>query len=155
MFNLVGPKVTGTLAIDLFAGTGAIGFEALSRGAEAAIFIERHLPTTNVLESNAELLGASDFCEIAFADTFIWVRQNADDLNDDIPWSVFCCPPYSFYQERKDDMIGLVSKLMDVAPEGSLFVIESEMESDMSGWPFPEDVDVREYPPAKLAIFET
>src|SRR5438105_2010542 len=46
VFNLLGPSVTGSHAIDLFAGTGALGLEALSRGAARATFIERHFPTS-------------------------------------------------------------------------------------------------------------
>src|SRR5947207_6491605 len=45
VFNLLGAQVAGTQAIDLFAGTGALGLEALSRGAAQATFIDRHLPT--------------------------------------------------------------------------------------------------------------
>src|SRR6478736_322408 len=45
VFNLLGPQVAGSHAIDLFAGTGALGIEAISRGATKATFIERHLPT--------------------------------------------------------------------------------------------------------------
>src|SRR5919199_1250279 len=45
VFNLLGPQVSGSHAIDLFAGTGALGFEAISRGALRATFIERHYPT--------------------------------------------------------------------------------------------------------------
>src|SRR5205823_2176218 len=44
VFNLLGPGVTGTHAIDLFAGTGALGLEAISRGAESATLIEQHFP---------------------------------------------------------------------------------------------------------------
>ena len=45
LFNLLGNAVEGKIAIDLFAGTGALGLEALSRGASRAVFIERHRPT--------------------------------------------------------------------------------------------------------------
>src|SRR6185369_13778531 len=46
VFNLLGPGVKGSHAIDLFAGTGALGLEAISRGAAQATLIERHLPTS-------------------------------------------------------------------------------------------------------------
>src|SRR5262249_42961688 len=48
LFNLIGPNVRGMHAIDLFAGTGALGLEAISRGAAGATFIERHYPTAEL-----------------------------------------------------------------------------------------------------------
>ncbi|OYV90832.1 MAG: hypothetical protein B7Z73_05850 [Planctomycetia bacterium 21-64-5] len=62
VFNLLG-DVSGSTAIDLFAGTGALGFEALSRGAKAAVFFEQHFPTADVIRRNAALLGVAGACE--------------------------------------------------------------------------------------------
>src|ERR1041384_3149877 len=55
VFNLV--ESDGVYAIDLFAGTGALGLEAISRGASGALFIERHFPTARLVEQNAQQLG--------------------------------------------------------------------------------------------------
>ena len=60
VFNLLGPAVVGKHALDLFAGTGALGFEALSRGAAAATFVERHFPTADHLRQTAASLGVAD-----------------------------------------------------------------------------------------------
>ena len=57
VFNLVGPAVKGKQAVDLFAGTGALGLEAISRGAARAIFIERHYPTLQLIRRNVQSLG--------------------------------------------------------------------------------------------------
>src|SRR4051794_22495694 len=53
VFNLLGKQIAGSHAIDLFAGTGALGLEALSRGAARATFIERHFLTAKLIEENA------------------------------------------------------------------------------------------------------
>ena len=50
IFNLIGMEVEGKHAIDLFAGTGALGLESLSRGASGATFIEKHVPTARVVK---------------------------------------------------------------------------------------------------------
>src|SRR3954453_4982920 len=50
VFNLLGAPVEGSHAIDLFAGTGALGLEAISRGAVRATFIERHVPTAKIIK---------------------------------------------------------------------------------------------------------
>ena len=47
LFNILGPAVEGATFVDLYAGTGAVGIEALSRGARAAIFVEQHAPGGN------------------------------------------------------------------------------------------------------------
>src|SRR5271154_4383856 len=57
LFNLLSTAVKGKVAIDLFAGTGALGLEALSRGAARAVFIERHRPTAQTIGRNAAALG--------------------------------------------------------------------------------------------------
>src|SRR5205814_5859407 len=72
VFNLLGPGVAGSHAIDLFAGTGALGLEALSRGAAQVTFIERHLPTLKLIEQNVKALGVADRAELVFGDAFHW-----------------------------------------------------------------------------------
>src|SRR5215468_6014297 len=66
VFNLLGPQVAGNHAIDLFAGTGALGLEAISRGAAKSTFIERHLPTSNLIKRNAAALGVAEQINVVF-----------------------------------------------------------------------------------------
>src|SRR5262245_19110512 len=74
VFNLIGPRIVGAHAIDLFAGTGALGLEAISRGAARATFIERHLPTLELLQQNVAALGVSETIEANFGDAFLWTK---------------------------------------------------------------------------------
>ena len=60
IFNLVTTDAEGRHVIDLFAGTGALGLEALSRGAASATFIEKHVPSARVIEENIRTLGVAD-----------------------------------------------------------------------------------------------
>ena len=57
MFNLVGPWVKGTYTIDLFAGTGAVGLESVSRGSVGATLVEKHFPTARIIQDNVRSLG--------------------------------------------------------------------------------------------------
>jgi 16S rRNA (guanine966-N2)-methyltransferase len=150
VFNLVGPAVAGMHAIDLFAGTGALGLEAISRGAADATFIEQHFPTATLVRSNAESLGVADRCRVEGANTFIWVERHA--LPSDRPWLVFCSPPFAFYVERQADMLAMLERLWRTAPAESIFVVEADQQFDMGLLPDAGEWDVRSYPPAVVAI---
>ena len=76
IFNLVGPECRGRHVIDLFAGTGAIGLEAMSRGAESATFIERHVPTSRVVAENVDRLGVGDCAELLVTSAFLWAKRD-------------------------------------------------------------------------------
>lgn len=150
VFNLVGPSVVGTHAIDLFAGTGALGLEAISRGAARATLIERHLPTSELIQKNAAALGIGEQVLVVFADAFLWGIK--DPPPADRPWLVFCSPPFEFYVSRLDDMLGLIERLYEAAPEGSEFVVEADERFDFGQLPHAEQWDVRTYYPAVIGI---
>jgi 16S rRNA (guanine966-N2)-methyltransferase len=57
LFNILGPEVQGSVFVDSFAGSGAVGIEALSRGADEVFFIENHAPAAAVIRKNLESLG--------------------------------------------------------------------------------------------------
>lgn len=152
VFNLLGPAIRGKHAFDLFAGTGALGLEALSRGAVRATFIEQHRPTAAIVEENAATLGASGDCELVVADTFRWLQRFEPPR--DAPWAVFCSPPYELFVSQREAMLALLARLMELAPAESLFAVESDARFDPALLPEAEAWDVRRYPPAVVAIYE-
>ena len=150
-FNLIGPSVKGKHAIDLFAGTGALGLEALSRGAVQATFIEQHFPTADLIQQNIRALEVKTPTEIVPSNTFIWLRREPD--LGPIPWLVFCSPPYDFYVERQEEMLTLIGRLFAAAPPASVLVVESDERFDPTLLPDAADWDVRQYPPAVVALY--
>jgi 16S rRNA (guanine966-N2)-methyltransferase len=68
LFDILGASVAGSHFIDLFAGTGAVGIEALSRGAIAAVFVENHAPAAALIRRNLESLGIQNVATILAAD---------------------------------------------------------------------------------------
>jgi 16S rRNA (guanine966-N2)-methyltransferase len=152
VFNLLGPQVAGSHAIDLFAGTGALGLEAISRGARKATFIERHLPTAELIKQNAATLGVAERINVVFGDAFRW---SADFKADSVPQlTVFCSPPYDFYVERRQEMLDLISRWVALGPPGSQIVVEADERFDFASLTQAERWDVREYPPAVVGIWE-
>jgi 16S rRNA (guanine966-N2)-methyltransferase len=154
VFNLVGPDVKGQHALDLFAGTGALGIEALSRGAARVTFFEQHFPTAAIIRENIAALGVEDRCEVIPANTFIQFRPHAGAFRaaDGLPWLVFCSPPYEFYVGRLDEMLALLGTILAAAPAGSVLVVEADERFDFGRLPMPEAWDVRSYPPAYVGI---
>jgi 16S rRNA (guanine966-N2)-methyltransferase len=152
VFNLLGPQVAGSRAIDLFAGTGALGLEAISRGAARATFIERHLPTANLIRAMAEEFGVADRVEIVFGDAFLWTAKFAEEPRE--PLTIFCSPPFDFYVERRDEMLALVSRWMEISPSDSQIAVEADERFDFKSLPQPDIWDVRTYPPAVVGIWE-
>lgn len=150
VFNLLQQVVAGTHAVDLFAGTGALGFEALSRGAARATFCEQHSPSARQITENAAFLGAGDRVRVITGDTFRAFESFADAER---PWMVFCSPPYEFYIARAREMRALIEGLYERAPAGSWFVVECDERFEPTTWTWTA-WDVRRYPPAVIAIAE-
>ena len=99
LFSVLGPGVLDCLFVDLYAGTGAIGIEALSRGAREVIFVEKHVPTMRVLRQNLASLGLNGKAsvEVIVDDTLKGLEKlAARRLVADF---IFLDPPY----ERADE----------------------------------------------------
>ena len=155
VFNLLGESVKGCHAIDLFAGTGALALEAISRGAIRATCVERHFPSARLIERNARELEVADRVDTVAGDTFIWALRHgglAERATDATPWCVFCSPPYALFVDRRDDMLQLIEAVMQAAPPRSQLVVESDDQFDVETACPGVTWDVRRYAPAIVAI---
>ena len=157
VFNLVGGFLKGKHVFDLFAGTGAIGLEAISRGAAHATMIERHFPTARIINENIAELDAASATSVVTSDTFFWSRKFIADKEQHPtePWAVFCSPPYDLYVERQEDLMEMVGCLISVAPEDSLFVVESDERFLVTKLPNANEWKTRQYAPAQVCVFRT
>jgi len=151
VFNIIGDEVLGAHAIDLFAGTGALGLEAISRGAAKATLIEQHYPTADVIRQNVSSLGVERQTEIITGNTFVWAKR-LPDLGA-APWIVFCSPAYDFYVSRAGEMLELIGGLLQAAPLKSVFVVEADKRFDFTLLPDPNVWDVRSYLPAVISVY--
>ena len=89
--SIVGQRVADARVLDLFAGSGALGLEALSRGAAHADFVEINAPSLRALGANIETLGAAHRATVRRADALRFVEALAPDAYD----VAFADPPYS------------------------------------------------------------
>lgn len=154
VFNLIWPAAEGAVAIDLFAGTGALGLESLSRGAVAAWFVENNRPAAKAIRENVERLEIAACSQVVAADVFAWAAHALPGELAAVtePWLVFCCPPYEYYASRGRELLQLLESLATAAPHGSTLVVESDQRFDTASLPASLDWDVRRYPPAVIGI---
>ena len=90
LFNWIQFEIHECVCLDLFAGTGSLGIEALSRGSPKVIFVELNKKNYSSLSINLKILGIRDRCKIFFKDAFSWLKNY--DLSDiDI---IFLDPPF-------------------------------------------------------------
>ena len=90
LFNWLAPTIAGARCLDLFAGSGALGLEALSRGAASAVFVEKSRRAADALRSACNELKAAD-AEVHAADAFEFLRSETSVQYD----LVFLDPPYA------------------------------------------------------------
>jgi 16S rRNA (guanine966-N2)-methyltransferase len=122
LFNILGPTVGGATVVDLYAGTGAVGIEALSRGAHHAIFVEQHAPAVALIRRNLESLGIGAEAEILGMDVGRAIeRLEARHVHAQF---VFVDPPYADDMEYENALEALGESPL-VAPEGRVIVEHS------------------------------
>lgn len=91
LFDILGGDVVGAHFLDLFAGTGSVGIEALSRGAARAVFVERRAAAVQVIRHNLETTRLADRAQIVRADVFVFLSRPAVD---EAPFDfVYVAPP--------------------------------------------------------------
>lgn len=112
IFNIL-PDVADADVLDLFAGSGALGIEALSRGARHATFVEQAKPALGVLRANLAALGLEDRATIVTGDAVAAAKRAPDRL-----WRlVLVDPPY-----RSDLAVRAVTALAGLAPDGAVVI---------------------------------
>ena len=84
-------RVEGARVLDLFAGSGSLGFEALSRGADHVVFVDDRKEVLDVIERNAAMLDCVDTCEIMQSDALAFIRCEHSQYD-----LIFADPPYAF-----------------------------------------------------------
>jgi 16S rRNA (guanine966-N2)-methyltransferase len=130
LFNWLGPTIPGARCLDLFAGTGALGLEALSRGAADVVFVEKSPLAVKVLRDNVQTLAATT-ADVRQGDALAFLQAPPGEKFD----IVFLDPPFAA------DMLGDLCRLIDeaaVLDGGALVYLEDDRarpETDLpSGW---------------------
>ena len=98
VFNILGPEVVDANVLDLFAGTGSLGLESLSRGAGRCVFVEMGFGPLQALRKNINALGFDDRTDVMPRNVFdIPIHLNETNTAFDL---VFAAPPYPMIEEQ-------------------------------------------------------
>jgi 16S rRNA (guanine966-N2)-methyltransferase len=150
LFNILGELVADRLVVDLFAGTGAVGLEALSRGARRAIFVERNRENVGLIHRNIAILRYEGRAQVRHADAYRWARSLRP--LDDSPIVVFLDPPYRDYDVNARLLRHMIAGLIEQLPAGSAIALESGRLFDAQVLPDFDSWDIRRYGNTQVAI---
>ena len=92
LFNILAPRIEGAVFVDLYAGTGAVGIEALSRGAKKVIFVEQKAAAVRVIQDNLKALGIDGRAEVRQAKATAVIPRIEADI-------AFLDPPFPLEKE--------------------------------------------------------
>lgn len=126
LFNMIQFQVPGIDFLDLFAGSGSIGIEALSRGSKRAVFIDNSPKAARVIEDNLSHTGFDDRSLVIASDCLSALTRLKDKgYHFNI---VFMDPPYNKGLERKAMQL---IRTMDYIDENTTFIIEADIHDDL------------------------
>ncbi|MCB2193725.1 MAG: 16S rRNA (guanine(966)-N(2))-methyltransferase RsmD, partial [Deltaproteobacteria bacterium] len=147
LFNILGPRVAGARVADLFAGSGTLGLEALSRGAAECLFVEKSHPTAKVIQANLAALGLRGQG---------WVMATGLEaafgaLKAAAPFAlVLADPPYGKGQVAR--LLELAAQGWLLTPDGLLIIEHSPKEAPQAPGGL-ETIDHRKYGQSELSFF--
>ena len=123
VFNRLGNSIVDKIVLDCFAGTGAYGLEALSRGAQTCYFLEKNLKVIASLKKNCERVLKSAqrdlvSAKIVPADLFCFSPKKLDIVD-----YIFFDPPYPYWEKKLSDVLSILEMMARTYPQ-SVFIIE-------------------------------
>ena len=142
LFSILGNAVPGRPFYDVFAGTGVVGLEALSRGASSATFVERDFRLSDGIEQNLRAFSVGDAATVARADVYRWAERWRPPAE---PVTVFLSPPFADFGRRPEDMLTLVADVQQKVAPGSVLVLQAEKADVLDQLPQREAWDERKY----------
>ena len=142
LFNILNPRISGCRFLDLFSGSGAIGIEALSRGAESAVFVERRKDALQAVRENLEACGFSDRARVVNGDAMSYLKSGEKfDL-------IFLDPPYAsgLLEQALEDIARF-----DICRRHGIIVAESAADKTLPPLSSPYSI-YREYRYGKIKL---
>ncbi len=148
LFNMIQMHIEGAKVLDLFSGTGNLGLEALSRGAESVQFVEKNRKSIQILEKNIEKLKVDEPHQILQKDVLTYLKNYEGPAFD----LVFADPPFT---EQMAHDVMLMADISKAFHSETLMMIESaRREKILDDYPTLTRYDVREFGDKVLSFFK-
>jgi len=150
LFNIIGPEIKGASMLDLFAGTGGVGIEALSRGAERVDFIDRDRRAIQTIHANLKLTRLAERARVIHQNSFNWIKNKSGEGGYDY---VYVAPPQ--YQGLWEEALSALDTNVHLLHPDA-WVIAQIHPREYSPLELTElvEFDQRKYGATKLIFFE-
>lgn len=142
LFSLLGNAVPGRPFFDVFAGTGVIGMESISRGATSATFVERDIRLLGELERHLREFGVAGSAHIVRTDVYRWTERWRPPSE---PVTVFISPPFADFENRPEALCALIAGMQERLADDSVIVLQGEHDVPLDELPKREEWDDRRY----------
>ena len=142
LFSILGNAVPGGAFVDVFAGTGIMGMEAISRGASESLFVERDPRLANDIEAHLRRFKVQRLGRVYRTDAYRWASQWMPPAQ---PVNVFVSPPFVDLQERSENMVDMLTSLQGRLADDSVLVLQSERHAPLEALPIFKDWEKRTY----------
>jgi 16S rRNA (guanine966-N2)-methyltransferase len=150
LFSILGNAVPGRPFLDLFAGTGAVGLEAISRGSTSVEFVERDVRVAGEIVRHLQVFGVAGQAKVHRADVYRWVERWPAPSE---PVTIFLGPPFADLERRPEALLGVLADLQQKVAPGSVLVLQSEKTFAVEQLPDHAKWDQRRYGRNQLSIW--
>lgn len=150
LFAILGNRLEGANVLDFYAGSGALGLEALSRGASAAVFVEQHREACRVIEANAAKAHLSGV-KVVQSTVESWMKRSGRARFD----LILADPPYCKHPQDTDYAAWLLqsTSLKECLAEDGLLVIETQSDQELASNSHFSLIDRRAYGSTALHLW--
>jgi 16S rRNA (guanine966-N2)-methyltransferase len=132
LFDILRPSLEGMTILDLFAGTGSVGIEALSQGATHCVFLDTNAKAFKVIKENLETTQLSDRAEVRHTDAFTYLKNTAKAFD-----LIFVAPPQ--YKGVWIEAMHIIAERPHLVASGGQIIVQ---------------IDPKEYEPLELTAFK-
>lgn len=150
-FSILGNAIPERIFIDIFAGTGVVGIEALSRGASQALFVERDPQLAKTIESHLRQFELTRQAKLYRTDSYRFIAAWSPPKT---PVNIFISPPFDDLTEKTSDLLQAIRTLQEKVPDDSVIVVQSERGSPLDGAEQLHDWELRRYGRNELLIWQ-
>lgn len=144
IFNSLGTRVVDARVLDAFAGTGALGLEALSRGARSVVAVEKDRVAQSIIAENIKRLALGREMKLIKTTVAKWIETSSDERFD----VIFADPPYF------DPQLGSVERLAPRLAQDGIMIVSSPENEPSPEFELLEKIDERTYAGARITYFQ-